>query len=237
MDAVARPSRAGARQAVLEAARDEFARRGLERARVEDIARRAGISKGAFYLHFATKEDAFREIVSRFLGALHDHALRREELEARAAAAWAAGGDTLARQMEAECAIDVDLLEVLWRNRQILAAVEGASGRPYRELVEGFREKMRALVTHLVMAGQEVRADVHPEVVADIVVGTYEAFARRMMDLKQKPDLEGWARSLLAVLHEGLVRRRAPAPSRGVRPASPPRVRSLTGRSQSRSSR
>jgi AcrR family transcriptional regulator len=237
MGAVARPPRAGTREALLQAARDEFARRGLERARVEDIARRAGISKGAFYLHFATKEDAFREIVSRFLGALHDHALRREEVEARAAAARAAGGAALAHQVEAECAIDVDLLEVLWRNRQILAAVEGASGRLYRELVGDFRQEMRALVTHLVVAGQDLRPDVHPEVVADIVVGTYEAFARRMMDMKQKPDLEGWARALLAVLHEGLVARPAPVASRGVRPAAPPRVRSLTGRSPSRSSR
>jgi AcrR family transcriptional regulator len=73
---VARPTRPDTHQALLEAARVEFSRRGLERARVEDIARRAGISKGAFYLHFRTKDDAFNELLHRFLGALESLAQR-----------------------------------------------------------------------------------------------------------------------------------------------------------------
>src|SRR5512143_2070649 len=142
MGAVTRPSRAGARQAVLGAARDEFARRGVERARVEDIARRAGISKGAFYLHFRTKADAFREILQRFLGALHDHALRREEVERRIAReAAGADGASLSRRLDAECAIDVDLLELLWRNRRILAAVEGTGAAASEALGGDFRRR------------------------------------------------------------------------------------------------
>ena len=226
---MARTPRAGAREALLEAARLEFARRGLERARVEDVARRAGISKGAFYLHFATKEDAFREIVSRFLGALNDHALRRDELEQQVGRA-AAGGAELSRRIEAECAIDVDLLEVLWRNRHILAAIEGASGRLYRELVADFRRKMRALVSRRMLdgwcVGMRVRADVPPDIIADIVVGTYEDFARRMTDMKEKPDLSAWARALLVVLYEGILEAPAPA-SAPARRTRPPRLRSV----------
>ena len=33
----------------------------------EEIARRAGLSKGAFYLHSDTKEDALKEVVESFL--------------------------------------------------------------------------------------------------------------------------------------------------------------------------
>lgn len=240
---MARPPRPDTRDALLDAAKDEFARRGLERARVEDIARRAGISKGAFYLHFATKDDAFREIVSRLLGALHDHALRRDELEERADREGAPpGGETLSRRVEAECVMDVDLLEVLWRNRQILAAVEGAAGRLYRELVGDFRRKMRALVSRRMAGrlwdGARVRADVPPDIIADIVVGTYEDFARRMIDMKEKPDLEAWARSLLLVLYEGVLERPAAAPRRGSgRPPPPPVRPAMTHRSRSRSSR
>jgi AcrR family transcriptional regulator len=211
---MSRTPRPGARDALLDAARDEFARHGLERARVEDISRRAGVSKGAFYLHFATKEDAFREIVSRFLGALEDHALRRDELDARAARDGGPRADEpLPARIEAECAADVDMLELLWRNRQILAAVEGASGRLYRELVEAFRRKMRALVSRRiadgVCAGARVRGDVRPDVIADIVVGAYDDLARRMIDMKAKPDLEEWARSLLLVVYEGILERPA----------------------------
>ncbi|HEY6101407.1 MAG TPA: helix-turn-helix domain-containing protein [Anaeromyxobacter sp.] len=226
---MARPARAGAHDALLEAARDEFAARGLERARIEDISRRAGVSKGAFYLHFTTKEDAFREIVSRFLGALDDHALRRDELEDLVQRDGAAGDPhALSRHIEAECAIDVDLLELLWRNRQILAAVDGASRPLYRELVGDFRRKMRALVSRRMGDGvcgdARVRPDIPPDVVADIVVGTYEDFARRMIDMKVKPDLEAWARAMLLVLYEGILERPAAARRPGRRR---PRLRSV----------
>ncbi len=49
---------------ILEAALDVFAERGLAGARVEDIATRAGVSKGTVYLYFSGKEELFREALS-----------------------------------------------------------------------------------------------------------------------------------------------------------------------------
>lgn len=40
-----------------------FADRGLSAARLEDIAKRAGVSKGTIYLYFPNKEELFREVV------------------------------------------------------------------------------------------------------------------------------------------------------------------------------
>lgn len=48
---------------IVEAALDVFAERGFAAARLDDIARRAGVSKGALYLYFETKEDLFRAAV------------------------------------------------------------------------------------------------------------------------------------------------------------------------------
>lgn len=48
---------------ILEAALEVFAERGLSAARLEDIARRAGVSKGTIYLYFPNKEELFREVV------------------------------------------------------------------------------------------------------------------------------------------------------------------------------
>ena len=50
---------------IVQAALAVFAERGFASARLDDIARRAGISKGALYLYFETKEDIFRAVVSR----------------------------------------------------------------------------------------------------------------------------------------------------------------------------
>jgi len=47
------------RQALLRSARTIFARDGLEHARVEDIALKAGKTRGAFYDNFKDKEDVF----------------------------------------------------------------------------------------------------------------------------------------------------------------------------------
>tara|TARA_R110000868_G_scaffold120773_4_gene320621 strand:+ start:44 stop:688 length:645 start_codon:yes stop_codon:yes gene_type:complete len=55
---------------ILEAALAVFGEQGFAAARVEDIARRAGLSKGAVYLYFASKEAMLNALVERSAGAL-----------------------------------------------------------------------------------------------------------------------------------------------------------------------
>ena len=51
------------RAAILAAALDEFTARGYEGARLDDVAKRAGVAKGTIYLYFADKETLFQELV------------------------------------------------------------------------------------------------------------------------------------------------------------------------------
>lgn len=55
------------RERILIAAREEFAERGFAAARMEDVARRVGISRAALYLAFESKEAMFRELVSEVI--------------------------------------------------------------------------------------------------------------------------------------------------------------------------
>ncbi|HEY8572071.1 TetR/AcrR family transcriptional regulator [Phenylobacterium sp.] len=50
---------------IVHAALQVFAERGFAAAKLDEIARRAGVSKGALYLYFETKEDLFRAVVER----------------------------------------------------------------------------------------------------------------------------------------------------------------------------
>src|SRR6476661_6171169 len=50
---------------ILDAALTVFAEHGLAAARLDDIAKRAGLSKGTIYLYFPNKEELFREMVRR----------------------------------------------------------------------------------------------------------------------------------------------------------------------------
>src|SRR5215468_8127514 len=51
------------RQAIIEAAMEEFISRGFAATRLDDIAKRAGVAKGTIYLHFKDKESMFEELV------------------------------------------------------------------------------------------------------------------------------------------------------------------------------
>src|SRR5450756_484223 len=51
------------RQAIIEAAMDEFIARGYAATRLDDVARRAGVAKGTIYLHFEDKEALFQELI------------------------------------------------------------------------------------------------------------------------------------------------------------------------------
>jgi TetR/AcrR family transcriptional regulator len=48
---------------IIDAALDVFASKGFSAAKLDDIAARAGISKGTLYLYFASKEELLKEVV------------------------------------------------------------------------------------------------------------------------------------------------------------------------------
>lgn len=50
-------------QELLAAALTQFVERGFAATRLEDVARRAGVSKGTLYLYFASKEELFKAVV------------------------------------------------------------------------------------------------------------------------------------------------------------------------------
>src|SRR5215831_383243 len=58
------------REAILAAALDEFSLRGFAAARLDDVARRAGVAKGTIYLYFRDKEALFQELVRSVIGPL-----------------------------------------------------------------------------------------------------------------------------------------------------------------------
>jgi AcrR family transcriptional regulator len=56
-------------QQIIEAALEVFGECGLANARLQDIANRAGVSKGTIYLYFPNKEELFREMVRQTIVA------------------------------------------------------------------------------------------------------------------------------------------------------------------------
>ncbi|HTO72027.1 MAG TPA: TetR/AcrR family transcriptional regulator [Myxococcota bacterium] len=86
-------ARAATRERLRQSGLELFAERGLHAVTTHDVAAQAGVAAGTFYLHFADKEELFRELVFEAVGELeqrfetHVHPLRgRPEAVARARA-------------------------------------------------------------------------------------------------------------------------------------------------------
>jgi AcrR family transcriptional regulator len=72
------------RGALISAALDEFFEKGFAATRLDDIAKRAGLSKGSIYLYFDSKESLFQALIESV-------ALSRVEMLEQAAAAIPSG--------------------------------------------------------------------------------------------------------------------------------------------------
>jgi AcrR family transcriptional regulator len=72
---LAKPARSWSRRKqarpgeILNAALTVFAEKGFAAARMEDIAARAGVTKGTIYLYFQSKEDVFKSLARQHVGA------------------------------------------------------------------------------------------------------------------------------------------------------------------------
>ena len=60
-------------QRILDAAADLFVHYGYDKTTVSDIARAAGVSKGAIYLHFESKDTLFEALLMREIMAYQSH--------------------------------------------------------------------------------------------------------------------------------------------------------------------
>src|SRR3954462_1793265 len=105
---------------LLRAAEEVFAERGLAGAKVEDIAKRAGVSKGAFYLHFESKEAALKQLVESFLARCQSYFA--------SPAAYPGLPDDPSDLFDFALQRDVQIYEFLWQNRAFLRILGSCRG-------------------------------------------------------------------------------------------------------------
>lgn len=123
---------------VLEAAREVFAADGFAAASVDDIARRAGVTRGAVYHHYDGKPGLFRAVAEALQAEVAARVVAEAERKADAAGQLRAGSHAFLDAITDDRAARVLLIDapaVLgWtRWRELDAA---ASGRELREAVE-----------------------------------------------------------------------------------------------------
>jgi AcrR family transcriptional regulator len=197
---MSRPADPNAKIDLLRSAEAAFLEHGLERARVEDITARAGRSKGAFYLHFESKEDAFRQIVESFVARLSgciDQANDAFLLAAKDPASF----------LERCGEIDLEVFEFMWQNRGVVQLMlEGGCSAEFGYLIDEFAERSRENTQRQLAWGVEqglYRADLDVEVASLVISGAYDRVVRDLVKRERKPDLRAMAVSLQQMLLMG----------------------------------
>ena len=204
-----------AKEALVAAARAEFARGGLRGARIEDITAACGLSKGAFYLHFESKEALFGELVQLFQARMSACATDRTESFRKFAEEHGPVGprDVQERtpRYQQLVALDVRLdeaaLEAMWEYRDVLGVlVRGSQGTPFEgarwELVDVEVNRVRKSFEDL-QCQRTCRTDIPGELFGSLIVGTYLLLGIRMTRMYDKPDLAAWAAQLHTLINEG----------------------------------
>jgi len=183
-----RKARSGERRdAILAAALDEFASRGFEAARLDDVARRAGVAKGTIYLYFRDKETLFQELIRTMLTPL-------------VGTIEALGAADVPLAMLADRIVDLFVNEVYETRRKDVVRLMISEGRRfpalaefyYREVLSRIIGAMRTLLRRAAARGEvpESLAEfpqiiAAPGLIAIIWSGLFERFepldVRRMM--------------------------------------------------------
>jgi AcrR family transcriptional regulator len=242
-----RPADPKARSVLVAAARVEFARRGVKGARISDITAASGLSKGAFYLHFPSKEALFAALVEDFLDELARLSTQRFSRLERFRAEHGQPGPTdvavrserYRRFLSMEAALDVEMLELMWEQRELVTAlIVGSQGTAFESVMWDVvdREVERIAKEFDCLRGTHAEVpDVEPTLFGSFIVGTYLLLARRMGRLAHKPDLASWAVGLQRLMHEGTLPRlvNTAAPAAVARPSSPPSTRRRPARAVS----
>ncbi len=116
-------------QEITEAAFAAFAEKGFAATKVEDVARRAGVSKGLLYLYFKTKEELFKAVIRGVVTPRVDELTRTLDSSALSAEAFIRGplltfmkrlpgspASVVIRLMISEAPKHPDLVEYYWDN-------------------------------------------------------------------------------------------------------------------------
>lgn len=231
-----RPADPHARSALVAAARAEFSRRGLRGARIEDITAACGLSKGAFYLHFPSKEALFGEVVGGFQAGLDALNVQRMEQVERFFQEHGVPGpkdrlehsERFQQLVELEAACDLEVMEWVWAHRDVaLVLLSGSQGTEFESLLWRVMDAQVERISRDFQRLQEAGAvdgDMDPNLFGSVIVGTYLLLSKQMARMREKPDLKAWSRMLQRLLQEGTMPRlKAPA-------GAPVRVRALSAR-------
>ena len=145
---------------LVAAAAELFAQKGYHDTTVDEIARAAGVAKGTFFVHFATKDAVITELVRRQIrSARKARTQAKNPLEALVAAVMTLGTEAAASRTLSRACFAASLDN---------AAIGGFADALFGELMEEMMSDVRAAQTVGLL-----RPDADPQMVVESLIASY----------------------------------------------------------------
>ena len=167
------------RQKLLDSAFSVFATHGYERATVDEIVRDAGFSKGAFYVHFESKEDLFWAMLESRIDFLQE--TMRGALDTTQSVA-----DNQLRILEAIFALDKK--DKHWPALFVEFVAHAARNERVREKLHEMYRRWHSFTVEMLEEGRQagrVREDMDIEFMASVTMALIEG---SLMQSRLAPD-------------------------------------------------
>lgn len=166
-------SGAARRDQILQTAAAVFGRLGFEAARMEDVAKEAGIAKGLLYKHFPSKDALFRALADR-----------QGEVYAADLRSAVSGGD-LAAQPEAALRAGLAFWLQMLGDEQASFNLTDPGGH---DAYEGLRESLREVIADAVRTAAPAVPEPYPKLVAALIQGAAESLGLVWRDHSDQVD-------------------------------------------------
>jgi TetR/AcrR family acrAB operon transcriptional repressor len=151
-------------QRILDAAASLFVHYGYDKTTVSDIAREAGVSKGAIYLHFASKDELFEALLMREMMTYANTWLNRLEADPK-------GGTMGGMYKNMLYALNSSpfMAMMFKQDRRVFGTYLRKPGNFFQRYQDAQDQSSRFLFVKMMQDAGAMRQDIDPKVVAHIM--------------------------------------------------------------------
>jgi AcrR family transcriptional regulator len=180
-----------AKTKIIEAARKVFAQKGYHDTTMDDIAKEIGVSKGALYSYFKSKEDLLKEL------SLQNHQTLRDIINT------ACKSRDLTQALEE---VYIEMTEKYGGNMHInfeIIALASHDSKTKKIIMEDYRRDIDTVQTFLEdqMKHGTMRTDVNARALAELFTSLYMGtMAKLILGFDSKESHDNWIESMLLIL-------------------------------------